>query len=182
FLFKGGNQTESSIVTVNMDSAAVTLGAFKVNHSVPTSTSAPGSSVLPTGGRPPSSVISTDAGCRKRVVCETARTLTYVFPLTQYWESLVRDRPANRDDYFSAWSKGLLNQDCSETYPDCSDSPAGVVLPMVNEVVGPKGFVGSFLDRLARPSAPHVPRDKGFARPSVVMQRIRQSEFDFSRR
>ncbi|CAN8012682.1 unnamed protein product, partial [Ixodes pacificus] len=169
-LHAGGQQTESPSVSV--ETGATTLGASTVS---PTP-------VVPPGTRRPSWVTSTDAGCRKRVVCEAARTLTYVFPLTQYWQSVVRDRPATKDDYFGAWSRGLLDEDCSNRYPDCSDSPAGVVLPAVNQVVGPKGFVGSFLDRLVRPSAANVARDPGYGRPSIVMQRIRLSEYDFSRR
>ncbi|XP_077557862.1 uncharacterized protein LOC144173240 [Haemaphysalis longicornis] len=116
------------------------------------------------GGRHPSSltIVSLDAGCRKRVFCEAARTLT--------------ERPNPPNAYFAAWSRGLSSQDCSHLYPDCSDSPAGLVLPLVNQAVGPKGFVGSFIERLTLPSGPDVPRELGAPRPSLVMQKLRQSQ------
>ncbi|XP_077520501.1 uncharacterized protein LOC144130454 [Amblyomma americanum] len=115
----------------------------------------------------------TNSGCRKRVACEAARTLTGVIPISSFWQEIVRGAPEPNSAYFAAWSKGLLDKECSELYPDCSDSPAGKVLPLVSEVVGPKGLVTSFLERLTAPSAPYVPRDPGASRPSMVMQKLR---------
>lgn len=120
--------------------------------------------------------MSLDNGCRKRVFCEAARTLTYVFPLSKFWQGIVSERPNPPNAYFTAWSRGLSSQDCSHLYPDCSDSPAGLVLPLVNQAVGPKGFVGSFIERLTLPAGPDVPRELGAPRPSLVMQKLRQSQ------
>ncbi|XP_077520502.1 uncharacterized protein LOC144130455 [Amblyomma americanum] len=117
-----------------------------------------------------------NAGCRKRVVCEAARTLTNIIPISNLWKEIVRGRPEPKNAYLAALSKGLLNQDCSEIYPDCSDSAAGMVIPLVSEVVGPNGFLSAFLERLAIPSAPHVPRDPGAPRPSLLTERLRHSK------
>ncbi|KAK8776024.1 hypothetical protein V5799_030631 [Amblyomma americanum] len=116
------------------------------------------------------------AGCRKRMACEAARTMTHVFPLSDYWQETVRLGPEPNSAYFAAWYKGLLNKDCSEFYPDCSNSPTGMVLPLLTDVLGPKGFVGSFLERLAIPSSPQVPRDAGAPRTSLVMERLREAQ------
>ncbi|XP_077520106.1 uncharacterized protein LOC144129921 [Amblyomma americanum] len=115
-------------------------------------------------------VVSIDSGCRKRVFCEAARALTYIFPLSKFWQGIVRDRPAPENAYFAAWSKGIQSHDCSQFYPDCSDSPARLVLPVINEATGPKGFVGSFLERLVRPRGADAPRK------SLVMQKLREGD------
>lgn len=122
----------------------------------------------------PVTIASVDVGCRKRVFCEAARTLTRVFPLSMFWQGIARPDPQNA--YFDAWSRGLSSEDCSQLYPDCSDSPAGLVLSLANRAVGPKGFVGQFLERLTLPAGPNVPREPGAPRPSLVMQKLRTSQ------
>lgn len=36
------------------------------------------------------SITSSNPGCRKRVVCEVAKTLTYIIPLSPYWSTILR--------------------------------------------------------------------------------------------
>ncbi|XP_075543318.1 uncharacterized protein LOC142577748 [Dermacentor variabilis] len=124
------------------------------------------------GRRPVKEVMS--AGCRKRVLCEAARTLTDMFPISGFWQGIVKGRPHPRNAYFAAWSRGLQDNECSDLYPDCSDSAAGVMLPLVNEAVGTRGVVSSFIERLSAPAASHVPRDPGAPRPSLVMEKLRK--------
>ncbi|XP_075740948.1 uncharacterized protein LOC142788237 [Rhipicephalus microplus] len=127
--------------------------------------------------RPSLTLLSFDPGCRKRVFCEAARTLTYVFPLSRSWHGEVREKPIPTNAYFAAWSKGLLGQDCSHLYEDCSDSPAGLVMPLLREAIGPRGLVGAFMERLAAASVRHALTEPGEPpRPSLVMQKLREGE------
>lgn len=125
------------------------------------------------GGRRPVKAALT-VGCRKRVACEAARTLTDMFPISGFWQEIVKGRPRPRNAYFAAWSMGLQKNECANLYPDCSDSVAGAVLPLANEAVGTKGIVSTFIERLSAPSAAHVPREPGAPRPSLVMEKLRQ--------
>ncbi|KAH6937126.1 hypothetical protein HPB50_025747 [Hyalomma asiaticum] len=126
--------------------------------------------------RPSLTLLSFHPGCRKRVFCEAARTLTYVFPLSRSWQGSVREKSAPRNAYFAAWSKGLLGHDCSHLYQDCSDSPAGLVMPLLKEAMGPKGFVGAFIERLAAASMRQAFEEQREPRPSLVMEKLRSSE------
>lgn len=121
-------------------------------------------------------IVRPDVGCRKRVICEAARTVTYMFPFSKFWHGIASERPDPKSVYFAAWSRGLSSEDCSLLYPDCSDSPAGVVLSLANQAMGPKGFVSSFIERLTMPAGPDVPREPGAPRPSLVMQKLRTSQ------
>ncbi|KAL1432658.1 hypothetical protein MTO96_012875 [Rhipicephalus appendiculatus] len=127
--------------------------------------------------RPSLTLLSFDPGCRKRVFCEAARTLTYAFPLSRSWHGEVSEKPVSTNAYFAAWSKGMLGLDCSHLYQDCSDSPAGLVMPLLREAIGPRGFVGAFIERLAAASVRHAFVDHGAPpRPSLVMQKLREGE------
>ncbi|XP_037505058.1 uncharacterized protein LOC119381171 [Rhipicephalus sanguineus] len=125
------------------------------------------------GGRRPVAAAMT-VGCRKRIVCEAARSLTDMLPISGFWKEIVKGRPHPKNAYFAAWSRGLQKNECAHMYPDCSDSAAGMVLPLVSEAVGPKGIVSSFIERLNTPAASHVPREPGAPRPSLVMEKLRE--------
>lgn len=83
--------------------------------------------------------------------------------------------PANA--YFDAWSKGMLGHDCSHLYEDCSDSPAGLVMPLLRMAIGPNGFIGSMVERVAAASMRHALMDlEAPPRTSQVMEKLRRGE------
>ncbi|XP_065288820.1 uncharacterized protein [Dermacentor albipictus] len=127
--------------------------------------------------RPPLTLLSLQPGCRKRVFCESARTLTYAFPISRSWQGEVRQRPVPANAYFDAWSKGMLGHDCSHLYEDCSDSPAGLVMPLLRMAIGPNGFLGSLVERVAAASMRQALMDhEAPPRTSLVMEKLRRGE------
>ncbi|KAL3188620.1 hypothetical protein MRX96_022432 [Rhipicephalus microplus] len=122
--------------------------------------------------RPVAAAVS--AGCRKRIMCEAARSLTDMLPISGFWKEIIKGRPHPKNAYFAAWSRGLEKNECAHLYPDCSDSAPGLVLPLVSEAVGPKGIVSTFIERLNTPAASHVPREPGAPRPSLVLEKLRE--------
>lgn len=153
----------------------IEVGARRVTASLPErEQNSSGEQLSPQhGGRRPVAAAMT-VGCRKRIVCEAARSLTDMLPISGFWQEIVKGRPHPKNAYFAAWSRGLQKNECAHMYPDCSDSAAGMVLPLVSEAVGPKGIVSSFIERLNTPAASHVPREPGAPRPSLVMEKLRE--------
>ncbi|KAH7954098.1 hypothetical protein HPB49_015563 [Dermacentor silvarum] len=133
---------------------------------------------LADGGRnhPSLTILSFHPGCRQRVFCEAARTLTYALPMSRSWERVFRERPVPTSTYFGAWSKGMQGHDCSHLYQDCSDSPAGLVMPLLREAMGPHGLVKAFVKHMDAASMHNELMDRGAPRPSLVMEKLRQGE------
>ncbi|KAH7968894.1 uncharacterized protein LOC119381172 [Rhipicephalus sanguineus] len=171
------NGTATTVASTNRPTTLVTSPTTESYEEQPPPWRQSGSLADGVRHHPSLTLLSFDPGCRKRVFCEAARTLTYAFPLSRSWHGEVRERPVPTNEYFAAWSKGLLGHDCSHLYQDCSDSPAGWVMPLVREAIGPRGFVGAFIERLAAASVRHAIVGHGAPpRPSLVMEKLRKGE------